>query len=61
MIHCKVTEDDKAILTKEQIEKKIDYYGKLADRHRFQTRKMYYLGQKHAYMDILANFYNEEE
>lgn len=61
MIHCEVTEDDKAILAKEQIEKKIDYYGKLADRHRFQTRKMYYLGQKHAYMDILANFYNEEE
>lgn len=60
MIQCQI-EEDKAILTKEQIEKKVAYYDELMDRHRSFVRRAYYQGLKDAYYDILRNFYDEED
>ena len=54
-------EGDKAILTKEQIEKKVAYYDELIDKHRSFIRRAYYHGMKDAYYDILKNFYDEED
>lgn len=61
MTRCEIN-GDKITLTKEEIQRKKEYYFDMADKYpRFNMRKFYYVGLGDAMNELLKEFDNEEE
>jgi hypothetical protein len=54
-MECKI-DGNKAILLKEDLERKAEHYWDLSTKYRATFRRLYYLGKRDVVIDILKQF-----